>query len=111
MDIERGKRVGPLHVSHDLHLLGVIQGSTTVRRGADLLVDGMIAGDLHVEEGATATVAGLVTGHVTNSGGLIVTGIVVGTVRSLHGSTVIEPGAIVDGIEQTSVVDGNRPLG
>lgn len=105
MDIERGKLVGPVDVALDLHLLGVIQGSVTVRAGADLLVDGMIAGDLHVEHGATATVAGLVTGQITNAGQLVVRGIVVGTVRTLQGRTVVEPGAIVDGIEQSAVVE------
>lgn len=68
---EQGMIKGPLVVTEDLLLQGMITDGATVKTGANLVVRGMITERLVVEQGATATIYGMITGPIHNHGGTV----------------------------------------
>jgi cytoskeletal protein CcmA (bactofilin family) len=96
--MEHGKVAGPLTISDDYQMHGIVEGNATVARDGFLHLFGMVTGDLVVEEGASAEVRGTVSKSVFNAGNLEVFGVVSGRLTSTpDASTTIAPGAVING--------------
>jgi len=63
---------GPLTVSRDLDIHGVIMGDARVRPSVTLRLRGRITGNLIIEKGATAIIFGTVGGRIRKRGGTVV---------------------------------------
>jgi len=94
--VERGKVAGPLTITDDYVMHGMVEGNAIVARGGFLHLFGTVTGDLVVQEGASAEVRGTVSQNLFNAGTLEVHGIVVGRLTSTpEASTTIAPGAVI----------------
>jgi hypothetical protein len=80
-----GRFVGPLVVSEDTSLHGLVDGDVSVAEDVVFLHHGMIAGDLSIAMGATVNLMGMVAGSVRNRGDLTVHGNVRGEIRNTDG--------------------------
>lgn len=101
MKVEHGQVQGPLVVSDEYVLHGMVTGDATVTRGGHLQLFGMVTGDLRIEDGGSAEVRGIVSKNVLNAGSLDVFGIIVGFLSTTsEASTTIAPGSQVNGATQ-----------
>ncbi len=82
-----GKVEGPITLTEDLLLQGMIAGDATVSAGISFVLHGMVAGDLVIEPGGSAVVNGTVGGSVRNHGHVEVAGRIVGSLRNVDGGT------------------------
>jgi hypothetical protein len=100
MNIETGVVRQPLRVDDDLVLIGIADSGVTVASGAELVVTGIVSRGLTIEAGGRAVVTGIVSDGLANAGDVEIHGIVQGGLRSADGaSTVVMPGAIIDGVK------------
>ncbi len=96
--MEHGKVAGPLTITYDYEMHGIVEGNAIVARGGFLHLFGIVTGDLVVQKGASADVRGTVSQNLFNAGNLEVHGIVVGRLTSTpKASTTIAPGAVITG--------------
>jgi cytoskeletal protein CcmA (bactofilin family) len=101
MMVEHGQVPGPLVVTDDYVLHGMVSGDAVVARGGYLELLGMVTGDLRVEDGGSAKVRGIVSKNVLNAGTLEVYGIIVGRLSSTpEASSTIVPGSQINGVTQ-----------
>jgi hypothetical protein len=99
MNIETGIVRQPLRVDDNLVLIGIADSGITVAAGAELVLTGIVNRGLSIEAGGRAVVTGIVNGGVANAGDAEIHGIVQGGLRSADGaSTVVMPGAFIDGV-------------
>ena len=63
---------GPVTVTHDTALWGIVTGDVTVKADVRLQLHGKVRGDLIVERGGVALVHGSVSGSVINHGAHVV---------------------------------------
>ncbi|BBE51979.1 hypothetical protein OYT1_ch2466 [Ferriphaselus amnicola] len=103
MRSESGKIEGDLEVKEDFALYGMVTGSILVTGGV-LHLHGMCVKNLVVRPGGTAKLHGMVNGDAVNEGGsLEVHGTVSGAVRTVNGTTMVSPSAVVvRGVSQAS---------
>lgn len=96
MRAERGKIEGNLEVKDDFALYGMATGNIIVISGGTLNLHGMCIKNIIVRSGGTAKLHGMVNGDAINEGGsLEVHGTVNGAVRTVSGTTVVSPSAVV----------------
>lgn len=96
MRTEQGKIEGDLEVKEPFTLLGMVTGNISVVNGGVLHLHGMCAKSVVVRSGGIAKLHGMVSGDALNNGGsLDVQGTVHGAVRTISGTTVISPNAVV----------------
>jgi len=95
MRTETGTLSGPISITEDLDLKGMITGGASVSAGARLELHGMVAGDLLVEAGSHCELRGTVTGSLMSQGSTNVYGTVVGRVAG--SGLVVHPGSMVAG--------------
>jgi hypothetical protein len=101
MKIFDGKHEGPLTVSDQLRISGMVTGLLTVADGGVLYLSGMATDDVVVEPGGTLYLDGMATENVTNRGGtLVVSGMIVAALHEVDGKTEVEPGAHISGVER-----------
>lgn len=95
MRAESGKIEGDLGVQEDVAIYGMVTGSILVTGGI-LHLHGMCLKNVIVRSGGTAKLHGMVSGDAINEGGsLEVLGTVNGAVRTVNGTTVVSPSAVV----------------
>lgn len=96
MRAESGKIEGDFEVKDDFALHGMVTGSIVVISGGILSLHGMCVKNVIVRSGGTAKLYGMVNGDAINEGGsLEVHGTVSGAVRTINGTTVVSPSAVV----------------
>lgn len=114
-----GKIVGDLRVAEDFTLNGMVTGTITVADGAHLELNGT-AHAMILESGSSATLKGTIARDVENRGGeLEVFGVIAGSLRTLTGTTEVDPEAMIGRPpaprrarpERVEVVPGGFPLG
>lgn len=84
----------------DLNLIGILDGSVTVKAPAHFIISsGIMNGNLLIEEGAHTAIHGILNADaVQNHGSLDIFGIV--NCQSIDlGSAVLHPGCIVNGVK------------
>ena len=103
MRTERGTIEGDLDVQENFILYGMVTGNILVSGGI-LHLHGMCLKNVIVRSGGIAKLNGMVSGDAINEGGsLEVHGTVNGAVRTLNGTTVVSPSAVVvRGVSQAS---------
>jgi cytoskeletal protein CcmA (bactofilin family) len=95
MRSERGKIEGDLEVKEDFALYGMVTGNILVTGGI-LHLHGMCVKNLVVRSGGAVKLNGMVNGDAINEGGsLEVHGTVAGAVRTVNGTTMVSPSAVV----------------
>ena len=62
---------GPLTITEDSVINGMVSGDVTVAPGVEVVINGMISGNVIVETGARASINGMVCGTLRNHGGEI----------------------------------------
>ncbi|EIK94015.1 hypothetical protein PMM47T1_24014 [Pseudomonas sp. M47T1] len=87
MKMENGKIVGDIQIAEDFQLNGTVTGSVTVSPNAHFQLQGMVLKNLVIEAGGSAEINGTVQGYVTNSGSLVVRGVIKGLLSTLSGTT------------------------
>lgn len=96
---EQGAVAGPLTISDDYALRGMVSGDLVVERGGHLRLFGMVTGTLRIADGGSAVIRGMVSKDVLNAGQLEVYGMVIGRLDSTpEATTVIVPGAQINGV-------------
>lgn len=87
-----------LLVKESTSLMGMVVGTVTVGRGANLQLHGLVIGKVCLEVGSEVFIHGMVNGDVVNQGGrLYVFGTVNGKVIEQGGLTQIDAKATVRG--------------
>jgi cytoskeletal protein CcmA (bactofilin family) len=89
-----GTTPGPVTVTEDATIDGVVIGDVFVTKDMHLELRGVVVGDLIIEEGGAAVVHGTVQGAVINQGGEVE---IYGAVQSVRGTgnTRIAFGAVI----------------
>jgi cytoskeletal protein CcmA (bactofilin family) len=89
-----GTRQGPVTVTEDAIIDGVVIGDVFVTKDTHLELRGVVIGDLIIEEGSAAVVHGTVQGAMINRGGKVE---IYGAVQSVRGTgnTRIAFGAVI----------------
>lgn len=96
---EQGFVAGPVTISEDYVLRGMVSGELVVERGGYLQLFGMVTGTLRIADGGSAVIRGMVSQDVLNAGRLEVYGIVIGRLDSTsEATTVIVQGAQINGV-------------
>jgi cytoskeletal protein CcmA (bactofilin family) len=96
MRAESGKIEGDLEVKDAFVITGMVTGNIVVISGGILDLHGMCVKNVIVRSGGTARLHGMVSGDAINEGGsLEVHGTVNGAVRTVNGTTVVSPSAVV----------------
>ncbi|MDR2165560.1 MAG: hypothetical protein LBO79_08075 [Zoogloeaceae bacterium] len=96
MRCESGIIDGDIEVRESCNLSGTVTGNIVVTSEGVLQFHGLCVKDVIVRSGGTARLYGLVSGDAINEGGLLeIHGIVQGAVRTVNGTTVVSPDAIV----------------
>ena len=96
---EHGEVAGPLTISDDYALHGMVSGDLVVESGGHLQLFGMVTGTLRITDGGSAIIRGMVSKDVLNAGQLEVYGMVIGRLDSTsEATTVIVPGAQINGV-------------
>lgn len=75
---EHGEVAGPLTISDDYALHGMVSGDLVVESGGHLQLFGMVTGTLRITDGGSAIIRGMVSKDVLNAGQLEVHGMVIG---------------------------------
>ncbi len=95
--IERGKLIGYQDVTDHLELYGQATADVRVHAVGILDLYGQVMGELVIKEGGAARVYGQVCRDIRNEGGNVeISGMVLGSVIRIAGTTKILPGASID---------------
>ncbi|WP_175127815.1 hypothetical protein [Achromobacter piechaudii] len=98
MRVDKNQINNDIVLTDRLDLYGQAAGNISVLQGGELRLYGQCSRDITVTAGGIAIIYGMVVGSVVNDGGNVeVLGAIIGSLRTISGSTSVNPNASILG--------------